>query len=158
MKFHMVRSWRFGLSDNFVITDENGIERYTTKGNAAGQQLFDTSGKVVGKLDSGLRIATALQIREYSLIVGGEKKGMYNLKQQLIGYEYEFIDLPWTFDRETDEVKQDNVVIAKMEDTASFFFHLMSFAPRKYETDVPNAENALLCALITLGWHYFEAR
>jgi hypothetical protein len=158
MKLRAVRGWRFGISDNFVITDENGTERYTAKGNAVGLQVFDMNGKVVGALDSGMKIASASQVKKYSLVVGGEKVGMFNRKEKAISYVYEFADLPWTFDRDTDEVKQDDVVIAKLEDTASFFLHLLSFAPRKYEVDIPNAEHEIPALLITLGWHYYEAQ
>ncbi|MCL2170639.1 MAG: hypothetical protein FWB71_00685 [Defluviitaleaceae bacterium] len=158
MKLNAARGWRFGNKDNFVITDENGAERFTSKGNVIKQQLFDPSGNLVGVLDSGLQVATASQVREYTIYVGGEKKGTYSRKEKIIGYEYEFVDIPWTFDRGEDKIKQGDTVIATLTDTASFFFHLISFAPRKYEADIPNEEDAVMAALISLGWHYFEAR
>jgi hypothetical protein len=158
MKLNAARGWRFGFRDNFVITDETGAERFTSKGNLLKQELYDASGQLVGVLDSGLQIATAAQVREYTIHVGGEKKGIYSRKEKAISYEYEFTDIPWTFDRGLDQIKQDDTVIATLTDTASFFLHLISYAPRKYEADIPNEEHAVMVALISLGWHYFEAR
>jgi len=159
MTLKMARGWRFGLTDNFVITDENGKELYTAKGNAIKQQLFDLSGNLLGVLDSGKGVIARLaEIREYTLYVDGKKVGLYRRNEKLIGYEYEFEGLPWTFDRANDEIKEGDNVLATLKDATSFFLHFLSFASRKYEADVPNEEHAVPAALVTLGWHYFESR
>ncbi|MCL1844100.1 MAG: hypothetical protein FWF79_09835 [Defluviitaleaceae bacterium] len=156
MKFHVNRGWTFGFSKTFTVTDENGTECYTAKGNAVRTQLFDMSGKLLGELDSGKKFARASEIRKYDIVIDGKKVGMYNKRMTVLSYEYEFADLPWTFDRTTDEVKNEDVVLAKITDTASFFLHLIPYAPRKLCVEIHGKENEIPSLLIALGWHYYE--
>jgi hypothetical protein len=158
VKLRVLRKWKFGIFHNFVITDESGAVRYTAKGNVIKLQVFDATGKLVGVLDSGKVFARAVEVREYAIIVGNEKLGMYNRKQKTLTYEYELVGLPWTVDVDTDEVKQDDVVIAKMKDIGSFFLYLIPLSPRKYVVEIHNPENELTLLLIALGWQYYEER
>jgi hypothetical protein len=149
---------KFGFNESFTITNESGSECYTAKGNAVKMTIYDTSGKVVGVLDSGKTIARLAEIREYTMYVNGAQVGTFSKKHKVIGSEYLFDGVPWTLDAVTDELKRGDALLAKLKDATSFLLHFLSFGPRKYDVDLTDDENTVTILLVAFGWAYFEAQ